>query len=59
MTVSILGTEEVRVGRNPIQARHIRLEGSGTLCEFWMDEDGRVLRVVVPAAGFRAERLPE
>lgn len=59
VTVAILGSEEVRVGRNPIQARHLRLEGSESRWELWVDEEGRVLRVSIPATGFRAERLPE
>lgn len=58
VTVTILGSEEVRVGRNPIQARHLRLEGGDSRWEMWVDEDGRVLRVSVPSTGYRAERLP-
>ena len=59
VTVSVLGSEEVRVGRNPIPARHLRLEGTDSLWELWIDEDGRVLRVMVASTGFTAERLPE
>jgi hypothetical protein len=47
------------VGRNPVPARHLRLEGPDARWEVWMDEAGRVLRVSVPASGFLAERLPE
>jgi hypothetical protein len=59
VTLSVLGSEEVRVGRNPVPARHLRLEGADARWEVWMDEGGRVLRVAVPASGFVAERLPE
>lgn len=59
VAVSLLGSEEVRVGRNPVPARHLRLEGTDTRWELWVDEEGRVLRVAIPATGFQAERLPE
>jgi hypothetical protein len=58
LTFRLMGPEEVRVGRNPVQARHLRLEGPATRIDVWMDEEGRVLRLEVPAADFRAERLP-
>lgn len=59
VTLSVLGSDEVRVGRNPVSARHLRLEGPEARWEVWMDEAGRVLRVSVPGSGFVAERLPE
>ncbi len=59
VTMTVLGSEEVRVGRNPIQARHLRLEGNDSRWEMWVDEDGRILRVGIPSTGFQAERLPE
>ena len=58
LTFRLMGPEEVRVGRNPVQARHLRLEGPDTRMDVWMDEEGRVLRLEVPGADFRAERLP-
>ena len=58
VTVSILGTEEVRVGRNPVSARHLRLEGTEVRWEVWIDEEGRILRASVPDTEFQAERLP-
>lgn len=58
LTLRLMGPEEVRVGRNPIQARHLRLEGPDARMDVWMDDEGRVLRVEVPASGYRAERLP-
>jgi hypothetical protein len=58
LTLRLMGPEEVRVGRNPVQARHLRLEGPDARMDVWMDEEGRVLRLEVPGADFRAERLP-
>ncbi|MEJ2538932.1 MAG: hypothetical protein P8188_02910 [Gemmatimonadota bacterium] len=58
LTLTAVGSEEVRVGRNPVQGRHMRLEGSDTRVDFWMDDEGRVLKVVLPGSGFEAERLP-
>lgn len=56
MQVSSLGQETVRIGGQSIEARHLRLDAGGEVREVWVDEQGRVLRVVVPATGFRAER---
>lgn len=59
VTVTVVGPEEVRVGRNPVLARHLRLEGPDARYEVWTDDEGRVLRVSVPGTGFLAERLPD
>lgn len=56
MEVSSLGRETVSVGGQSIEARHLRLEAGGEVREVWVDGEGRVLRVVIPATGFRAER---
>lgn len=56
MQISSLGQETLRIGGEPLGARHLRLEAGGEVREVWVDEEGRVLRLVVPAAGFRAER---
>ena len=58
LTLRLMGPEEVRVGRNPVSARHLRLEGSESRVDVWMDDQGRVLRLEVPGSGFAAERLP-
>ena len=52
-------SEPFRLGGRQIQARHLRLDGSGTIRDLWIDDQGRVLRVEIPALGFRAERLPD
>ncbi len=52
-------TEPFRLGDQQLDARHIRLQGGGELRELWIDDQGRVLRVEIPAIGFRAERLPD
>lgn len=51
--------EPFRLGSQQLDARHIRLQGGGEIRELWIDDQGRVLRVEIPSAGFRAERLPE
>ena len=56
MEVSSLGEETIRIGENALQALHLRLEAEGEVREVWVDPEGRVLRVVVPSTGFRAER---
>ena len=52
-------SEPFRLGGRQIQARHLRLDGSGTIRDLWIDDQGRVLRVEIPALGFRAERRPD
>lgn len=56
MQVSSLGQETLRIGGEPIGARHLRLEAGGEVREVWVDGEGRVLRLVIPASSFRAER---
>lgn len=51
--------EPFRLGSEQLQARHVRLQGGGTLHDIWIDDQGRVLRVEIPSTGFRAERLPD
>jgi len=56
MTFSFEGQEEVRVGTDLIQGRHYRLEGGAGSRDIWFDEQGRILRVVIPSWGYVAER---
>lgn len=50
--------EPFQLGGEQVDARHVRLQGGGEIRELWIDDQGRVLRVEIPALGFRAERLP-
>ncbi len=50
--------EPFRLGDAQVQARHIRLQGGGAVRDLWVDDQGRVLRVEIPEAAFRAERVP-
>jgi hypothetical protein len=52
-------SEPFRLGGRQIQARHLRLDGTGTIRDVWIDDQGRVLRVEIPSVGFRAERLAD
>jgi hypothetical protein len=56
MTLSRIGSEEVRVGTDLVQGRHYRLEGEDASRDVWFDEQGRVLRVAIPSTGYVAER---
>jgi len=51
-------SEPFQLGGESVDARHVRLQGGGDMREIWIDDQGRVLRVEIPALGFRAERLP-
>lgn len=48
--------EPYRLGREQLDARHVRLEGPESVHELWLDDQGRVLRVEIPDRAFRAER---
>jgi hypothetical protein len=48
--------EAIGLGGTQVQARHVTLEIDGGTHDVWYDADGRVLKVVVPATGFGAER---
>lgn len=56
MTLTSVGMETVSVGGDRIQAQRLRLEGEGDVREVWVDSDGRVLRVRIPATGLEAVR---
>jgi hypothetical protein len=48
--------ESIELDGTPVQSRHVTLEVDDRAHEVWYDADGRVLRVLVPATGFSAER---
>lgn len=56
MSLTIMGTEEVRIGREIFPTTRIRLEADGDVRDVWLDSDGRVMRVDVPGTGFSARR---
>lgn len=54
-TLRRVGTERMRVERQTVNTVHLRLEGAETR-ELWFDEEGRLVRLEIPALGFVAER---
>ncbi len=54
--LSVEGDASVRVGSQPMSATHVTLTSGEDVREVWLDEQGRVLRVEVPALGFVANR---
>lgn len=56
MTLRRVGEEEVRVGTDLVRGIHYRLEGGERSRDIWFDDQGRILRVVIPARNYVAER---
>jgi hypothetical protein len=57
VTVTLDGAERLTVGGRPVEARHYVLtDRAGGRREVWADDQGRVLRVVLPAEGIEAVR---
>jgi hypothetical protein len=57
LQISTAGDERVQIGTQEIDARHLVLtEPSGAQREVWVDKQGRVLRVAIPAQGIVAVR---
>jgi hypothetical protein len=57
MTLRSAGNESVTIAGAPIEARHLVLvEPGGDAREIWVDSQGRVLRVALPARGVVALR---
>jgi hypothetical protein len=56
LRVTVVGSETLTIGGSPIQARHLRMEGTGGTRELWVNGDGRVLRVEHPQTGYVATR---
>lgn len=56
-SVSVTGVQTIQVGGRSVQARHILVQPkNGDTREVWVDGDGRVLRVAIPARDYVAER---
>jgi hypothetical protein len=56
VTVTRQGTERIEVGMNQVEAQKLTVEGSGGSREVWVDAQGRVLRVAIPARNIVATR---
>jgi hypothetical protein len=56
MTLRMVGEEEVRIGTELVRGRHYRLEGGEDSRDVWFDDQGRILKVALPARGYLAER---
>lgn len=56
LTVRLVGTERMRMGRVTVMAQHLRFEGAAGHHDVWFDDEGRVIRVEVSSTGFVAER---
>ncbi len=57
MQVDARGTERLTIGSRAIDARHLTVsEPNGETRDVWVDSEGRVLRVVIPARGITAQR---
>ncbi len=57
MTLSMVGEEEIRVGGVLIQdVRRFHLAGGDHPRDIWFDDQGRILRLEIPALGYVAER---
>lgn len=54
--VSDQGRERIVVAGQSVQARHLQVVDGDATRDVWVDESGRLLRVVDPGSGLRAER---
>jgi hypothetical protein len=55
--IVILGDESLDIAGQPREAVHLRIQtGDGDARDVWVDEEGRVLRVAIPARGLVALR---
>lgn len=56
LTVGSLVDETIRIGSNDVPARKVTFQAGAEERIVWFDRQGRVLRVDVPALGYRAQR---
>jgi hypothetical protein len=57
MQVEVKGFERLTIGGTPIEARRLAvIEPNGDTRDVWVDGQGRVLRVAIPARGVVAQR---
>ena len=54
--ISAHGLEPIDVGGQSVTATHYSLVNGADRREFWVDADGRVLRVEIPSSGSRPSR---
>jgi hypothetical protein len=55
-TLTSEGVETITIGNQTVQAERLTLRVNGEEHRIWLDDQHRVLRVEVPAIGFRASR---
>jgi hypothetical protein len=59
ITVEDVGLQPTTLNRDPAVLRHVRVTGGAAgEVHLWLDGDGRVMKVQVPARGLVAERQP-
>lgn len=56
LTGEDMGTKRVQIAGRTVHARHLRIQDGSAVREVWVDEEGRVLRVINHDTGYRAER---
>lgn len=56
LVVGVWSEEALTLGANVVQARKVALTSGDETRTVWFDQQGRVLRVDVPALGYRAQR---
>ena len=57
VTTSVVGEEQIKIGRHDLVAIHIRSTASGgDPTDIWIDKAGRLLKVAIPAKGIVAVR---
>ena len=57
VTVSVVGEEQIQIGRHDLVATHVRTTVSGgDATDIWIDKSGRLLKVAIPAKGIVAVR---
>lgn len=56
LPLSEMGTETLSIGGRPVQLRHLQLGDGEAARQVWVDGQGRVVRVELPASGYAAVR---
>jgi hypothetical protein len=56
VTLAAMGLEPISVAGKSVTATHYSLNNGPARCEFWVDAQGRLLRIDVPSQGISAAR---
>lgn len=56
ISLRALGPEPLTIGGKPITATHYSMQNGARQREFWVDSEGRILRVEIPSIGLKATR---